>query len=776
MSQDPARTGPPNDKAFAVTQVDDAINHTKQERDIAFAAALLEAAVLSERELASRLATWTLHGSITLGQHLIQSGAIDQRMCSELEHRAAARLKTVSESTIANDGNGKRGSTLTRAPWERLDESGRVAKLLGISGGVSGVKSDESREHATRYQLIRKLGQGGLGTVWLARDISLQRYVALKEIRNARGASQAAIDRFRREAEITGRLEHPGIVPVYQLGEDVRTGQLFYAMRFLGKQTLQDAIVQYHERRQEGNDDPMLLRHLLTAFVSVCQAVGHAHSRKVIHRDLKPENVAIDSFGQVIVIDWGLAKVLEEGMLDDGLDTGLSDVSDGQRTMAGQVLGSPLYMAPEQAAGRVDEIDESTDIFGLGAILFAILTGCAPHEKSRVSSGSTTTRDLVTAIAGGPTPMAHLSNPDVDPALEAIAAKAMARRRYARYSSTTELAEDVGRWMAGEPVTAYQERFAQRLGRWIQHHQRLSQLIAAAVIILIVAATTLMIAARQSYVAARQAQFEEMRSDQREVEVQLLGAGQDLSGDVRFMSTLPPIQGIIDARGGVEGSEGEEIWRGRLETIYEGLLRANSDYLAVSYIAAEQQGLKEIVRVERHSSDQGYIRRVPESRLASYDITPLITAAMEMDPGDVRISLDDQEATSQRRRARRLVAAVPVYDEASGDAFGLVTIETDVVRRIQDILSGLDDRLSQIYITDEQGDVLVQDDPEFGIEIVTRRTNVAELVSETRGFFDEDTRERFLTDGESFTAHRVQLDPVNGSCSLGVVHELAVDE
>jgi hypothetical protein len=521
----------------------------------------------------------------------------------------------------------------------------------------------------------------------------------------------------------------------------------------------------------------MLLRHLLTAFVSVCQAVGHAHSRKVIHRDLKPENVAIDSFGQVIVIDWGLAKVLDDGVLDDGLDAGLSDVSDGQRTIAGQVLGSPLYMAPEQAAGRVDEIDETTDIFGLGAILFSILTGSAPHEQSRESSGSTTTRQLITAIAGGPTPLARTSNESVDPALESICAVAMAKRRYARYQSTTALAEDVQRWMAGEPVSAYEERFSQRLGRWIQHHQRLSQLIAATVIIAIVAGTTMTIAARGNVVAARHARFEEMRSDQREVEVQLIAAGQDLSGDVRFMSTLPPIQGIIDARGGSEESESEEVWRGRLETIYEGLLRANPDYLAVSYIAADADNPKEVVRVERHTSDQGYVRRVPLSRLAILEMSPLFTAAMGMGPGDVMISLDDRnQASRRRRRARRLVAAIPVYDEQSGDAFGLVAIETNVVSRIQIILNGLDERLGHIYITDDEGNVLVQSDPEFGVEVVTRDVNIAELVPEAASFFSADSRQRYLTDGATFTAHRVQLDAANASCNLGIVNKLAIED
>ncbi len=190
------------------------------------------------------------------------------------------------------------------------------------------------------------------------------------------------LDRFHKEAEITGRLEHPSIVPIYQLGEDETTGEAFYAMRFLGKRTLQDSINEYHERSREGDEDPMLLRHQLTAFVAVCQAIGHAHSRQVIHRDLKPENVAIDSFGQVIVIDWGLAKVLDETLVESHEATTLSDHDNVDDTLDGQVLGSPLFMAPEQAAGRLDEVDERTDIYGLGAILYSILTGYAPHQKS----------------------------------------------------------------------------------------------------------------------------------------------------------------------------------------------------------------------------------------------------------------------------------------------------------------------------------------------------------------------------------------------------------
>ena len=188
--------------------------------------------------------------------------------------------------------------------------------------------------------------------------------------------------RFHREAEITGHLEHPNVVPLYQAGTNPVTHEPFYAMRFVGKRTLADAISEYHERCHLGKSDPLLLHRLLTAFLDVCQAIAYSHSRGVIHRDLKPNNVALDSFGQVIVLDWGLAKISDDGELGSQI-SGDQDVSDSvlTKTMAGEAIGTPLYMAPEQASGDLESIDHKTDIYGLGAILFDILTGHAPHEN-----------------------------------------------------------------------------------------------------------------------------------------------------------------------------------------------------------------------------------------------------------------------------------------------------------------------------------------------------------------------------------------------------------
>ena len=515
--------------------------------------------MLSERQLAKALGSWTIHGSVTLADHLVETGLLDEEGRQKLAEQALSYLENFRNS--GSSGGGSPSESVLISTLDSIDPSGKIAQLMGIraAAGKGAVESADRRSAMLGYRLVRKIGQGGLGRVWLAFDESLKRHVAIKEISGRENPT--ILERFRREAKITGQLEHPGIVPIYQLGDDERTGEAFYAMRFLGKSTLHDSIMEYHERRGEGDENPMLIRQLLTDFVNVCQAIGHAHSRKVIHRDLKPENIAIDSFGQVIVIDWGIAKVIDELSSSEMVSDLNSSAIGAQSTMQGQVLGTPLYMAPEQAAGRVDELDERTDIYGLGAILFAILTGNAPHEKTRIDSAAPTGRDLLSAITSRPTPNALDVDSSIDQGLAAICSKAMARKQYARYQSATQLAEDVQRWMAGESISAYKEKTSQRITRWIQHHHLWSQIIAAVLIVGVVALVTFAIASRQNRLAARRVLFDEMRSFDREIEVQLKSTAIELTKDARFMSTLPPIQGIIDARSGASENEGEDVWR-----------------------------------------------------------------------------------------------------------------------------------------------------------------------------------------------------------------------
>ena len=699
---------------------------SRQEEDVALAAELLQSGVVNEREISGAVADWSIHGSVSLAQHLEKRGLLTPEQISLIKQAAVTRIDRARQSIAGGSEMPEAGKSMLLATLERLDGSGRVAKLLGVTVAARGGEND-ARIMEGRYELVRKLGQGGLGRVWLARDVNLNRHVALKEISHAAGATQAIVERFKHEAEITGRLDHPSIVPIYQLGDDIATGRAFYTMRFLGRTTLQDSISEYHERREEGNEDPMLLRHLLTAFVNVCHAIGHAHSRKVIHRDLKPENVVIDSFGQVIVIDWGLAKVIDEASVESLMDS--VSIGSADRTSEGQVLGTPLYMAPEQAAGRLDELDNRTDIYGLGAILFAIVTGNAPHEKTQRASieSGVGARGMISVIASGATPAVREVNPAADPALEAICQKAMARRRYARYQRASDLAEDVQRWMAGEPVTAYQETFRQRANRWVSQHQRLSQSLVALAMVVLVALTTLAVAARQNYFAALHAQFTALEGNLHEVELQLHGVASELAKEARFVASLPPIQGIVNARGGVAG-DNEQVWRGRLESIFSGMLRAHPDYLAVSFEAKNGEGAADIVRVERNPADPSLIRVLPESRLQSVDADGLMAAVTSLEPGDVRFSLDPRARhANSGANTERLSVATPVYSGVSGECFGMTVIEADISRRIMEVLLGLGTVECEIFVADGQGHLWASTDPIHGARMADPGQSIPDL-------------------------------------------------
>ena len=742
----------------------------KDQEDIAVAVVALRNGVVSEWKLTEALRSWTIHGSLALVDHLAQVGSIDGETRQKLATEASELLTTVIENGEINSA----GDSLIANTLEALDPSGRISRLLGIQAAVGIDTSDASDRRSAMhgYRLIRKIGQGGLGRVWLAFDESLQRYVAIKEISGV--DTPLAVERFNREAVITGRLEHPGIVPIYQLGIEESTGKSFYVMRFLGKTTLHDAIMEYHERRVEGNDDPMLIRRLLDDFVNVCQALGHAHSRHVIHRDLKPENIAIDSFGQVIVIDWGIAKVV--GEVNPGESRGKFDSAEisSESTMHGQVLGTPLYMAPEQAAGRVDDLDERTDIYGLGAILFAILTGSAPHEGAREQSQATGARDMLSAITSRPTPNPLEVDSKVDAALAAICCKAMARKQYARYQSAMKLAEDVQRWMAGEPVSAQREKFAHRVKRWIRHHQVWSQVIAACVIITIVAASTLAVALRQGHLTEQQRQFDELSIYSSEVEVQLQSTAIELMRNTRFMSTLPPIQAIVDARIRVEDAdESEEVWQERLATIYAGLLQANPNYRRVYFTAIDSKQAAPIVWVERHAGQMGLVRRLPASRIAPLSDQDLLTQIHDLSLSDILLTTRYQnKATRKKHQDVSLLASTPVFDEQTGEIFGLVTVELDLLGRAIQALQQLEQTTATIFVTNSAGEAWLSDDPIAGINTMPHKIKALPKLPNAAGYFQDPEQNHTKNQNQGWIANRITLDPSNPETTVGLILQL----
>jgi tetratricopeptide (TPR) repeat protein len=460
------------------------------DRNLLFGVLALQLELIDDHQFAQACAAWATRKDTALADvlgHLGWLGPDDRREVERLVERKLRKHGGDARRSLAEAADGRARDVLKSIADEGVQES--ISTFPPAAGYLLMQTVDQPAEQRSRYTLTRLHGEGGLGQVWVAHDNDLERDVAFKQIKPERAGHPEVWRRFLKEAKITGQLEHPNIVPVYELGRAEEGKQPFYTMRLVRGQTLREAIAEYHRRRRkEGHEDPLARPKLLQAFVSVCQAINYAHSHGVIHRDLKPENVILGRFGEVVVLDWGLAKVV--GQADESATLiGLSGDAGPDATQAGQALGTPAYMAPEQAEGRIDLIDRRTDIYGLGAILFEALTGQAPHRGAG-------TAELLRRIAQGETPLARSVEPAAPRALEAVCARAMARTPDARYESAAALAEDVQRWLADEPVSAYREPLRVRVVRKLRRYRGL---VAAAAVVLVSVSAVSSVLALQIY-------------------------------------------------------------------------------------------------------------------------------------------------------------------------------------------------------------------------------------------------------------------------------------
>jgi eukaryotic-like serine/threonine-protein kinase len=373
---------------------------------------------------------------------------------------------------VARDNDNNELATLTMQPTQ----------AAGEGGGATAPTSDAIEQFWSALSVRERItlrglhSSGGIGEVWRAFDEVLGREVALKRLRHDKADSDANRARFFREARLTGQLDHPGIVPVYDYANSSDGRHCYYTMRFVQGRTLREAIAEFHGARVE-HGAPLLgspLLDLLHAFVSVANTVAFAHSRGVIHRDLKSDNVILGDFGEVIVLDWGLAKLLDElepdpdpergsepapepssaGAREAGVAAGSGSVTgsgsgsrsgaraaaDASLTLQGELLGTPAYMAPEQALGWIDRIDERTDVYGLAAILYEILTG-EPPFRGQLDA-------LIEAVVQAPPLPPSQRVPGVPAALEQICLRGLAKRMTERPDSAAELAAEVRRWLS----------------------------------------------------------------------------------------------------------------------------------------------------------------------------------------------------------------------------------------------------------------------------------------------------------------------------------------
>ena len=436
------------------------------DRNLLFGVLALQAELIDTVQFAEACTAWTMRKNVQLSDLLVERGWLSETDRSLINHLIERKLERYGgdvQDSLAAAANHEVQRVLAVLNDSEVQRT--LAHLSRPAGHVLVSTVSHLPDTRERYTLTRLHAQGGIGQVWLARDSSLGREVALKELRPERAANPALWSRFLQEAKITGQLEHPGIVPVYELARRERDEQPFYTMRFVRGRTLSEAIRAFHENRVAGQAGPLDQRTLLNAFVGVCNAVAYAHARGVVHRDLKSSNVVLGDYGEVVVLDWGLAKIV--GGADQYADTPpivLDPDCAPENTVAGQVLGTPAYMAPEQAAGRLDLVDHRSDIYGLGAILYELLVGQPPF------TGADSQEVLRKVCSEGPRPPRQMLG-GVAPALEAISLRALAKNRADRFATAGELAADVQRWLADEPVKTYREPFPVRLGRWTRRHK-----------------------------------------------------------------------------------------------------------------------------------------------------------------------------------------------------------------------------------------------------------------------------------------------------------------
>jgi WD40 repeat protein/serine/threonine protein kinase len=361
------------------------------------------------------------------------------------------------------------------------------------------------------YDVLNEIGEGGQGKVLLARDVILGRQVVVKVLKNHWSWSSAAGDRLEREAKITGNLEHPGVIPVYGLGRS-KEGAPYYVMRYVqAERTLQRAIVEMH-RLPDTPERSVAFRRLLQDFVTVCRTIEYAHSKDVVHRDIKPANILVGDYGEVFVMDWGIAKPLSVGasvpqVAESGTDTATAASS---RTIG--PMGTPAYMSPEQARNAA-VAGKASDVYSLGATLYHVLTGQAPFTNRPAGTQSATvvlpsptheTADrgagILDRVKAGRIVAPRRLRPAVPSALEAICLKAMSLRPEDRYATPGALADDIEHWLADEPVSCCREPWTVRAGRWLRRHRTWLFGGAAALLVgALVAAAAAAMLANQNY-------------------------------------------------------------------------------------------------------------------------------------------------------------------------------------------------------------------------------------------------------------------------------------
>ena len=389
------------------------------------------------------------------------------------------------------------GSVIHLTPGPDMETAGDKELLSGQMSVISPLKSEYGLESDIDLQLPKKtafhgpstrekyvisgeVGRGGMGVILNAVDTDIRREVAMKVITGRRSESRDYLERFVGEAQVQGQLEHPNICPVHELGVD-SDGRVYFTMKMVKGSSLAEMIEQ--TRQSGGTADPRRLTNVLNIFLKICDGMAFAHSRGVIHRDLKPDNIMVGDFGEVYVMDWGLAKIIgrEDDRMDGLVITDRFEEDGEMKTMTGSVVGTPAYMPPEQSKGIVEEMDERSDIYSLGGLLYELLALERPFTGK-------TPWEILEKVTGEPPvpPSERAEEQNISPELDAVVLKCLEKKKEDRYGSIQELKHDVELFLSGRPIESMEYSPWQVFAKWMGRNRVLTAAIAAIVSVIIV--------------------------------------------------------------------------------------------------------------------------------------------------------------------------------------------------------------------------------------------------------------------------------------------------
>ncbi len=526
------------------------MTNASYEHNMLFGLIAHQVGFVDQMTLVKALRRWATGRNISIGQQFVDQGFVDVAECGLIESLALKHLaRHGAEMTLSFHSFQSYESVCDQL--RKIDDPAVQELLSTIAHSVveheAGSTSEAVRSQLSfqRYKAEREHASGGLGKVWLAKDNELHRWVALKSIKDAWADDPRTRQRFEFEAEVTGNLEHPSIVAVYGLITD-KVGRPQYAMRLIRGLDLRAVLYLHHKRRDYHQAIDLIYqgmtrkeaeleviaggrkiteeawirerRGLLTKFVAACDALDYAHDRKVLHRDLKPSNFMIGKHGEILVVDWGLAKTADprghvQTPTEDLAGRTYYPSSGGSEveTHAHDMVGTPDYMSPEQANHEHDTLGPATDIYSLGATLFTILTGRTPTTVPSILITDHEKRNFIlNSTRAGTFDRPREVVPSVPRPLEAIVLNAMALKPEDRYPSAAALARDIERWLADEPVSVDVEPWLERLARWGRKNRTI---VAAAAMLLMTGTASLgigyyLLANEKARVTREQAQTE----------------------------------------------------------------------------------------------------------------------------------------------------------------------------------------------------------------------------------------------------------------------------